>query len=102
ERRAALPAAVLKRVAVAALLHLEHKRSLPLERRASVQESERNRRATPRIHHRTPRRMAGQMRECTQCYSHQQDGQNRDGTPLPTLLAFSRGKRETQQDNQSD
>ena len=43
ERRPALPPCVAERVAVAALLDLEHERALPLERRAALDESSRAR-----------------------------------------------------------
>ncbi len=87
--RPALSSRAAKSVAVMALLCLENERPLPLQRCAAFQVLVRNRFAAPRIHHGTPRRIAGQMCECTERDCDQQNRKNRDGPALPAFLAFT-------------
>src|SRR6266581_5280012 len=77
---------------VAALLDLEDERALPLESSPAVQKLLRHGVAAPRIHVRTPRRISSEMGECSQYYGDQQNRQNSDRPPAPTLFPFSRKK----------
>src|SRR5260370_25736103 len=77
---------------VAALLDLEHECALPLESSRDVQELLWHGVAAPRIHVRTPRRISSEVGECSQDYGDQQDCQNSDRPPAPTLFPFSRKK----------
>src|SRR5713226_8717213 len=84
----ALSARAAQRVAVMALLRLKNQRSLPLQSCTTFQVLRWNRFAAPRVHHRAPRRVAGQMREGTECHCHKQNRENRNGAALPAFLAF--------------
>src|SRR6266403_4401110 len=77
---------------VAALLHLKNQRALSLKRSRAVQELLWHRIAAPRIHVRTPRCISGEVGECSQDYGDQQNSQNSDRPPAPTLFPFSRKK----------
>src|SRR5258707_4660614 len=77
---------------VAALLDLEDERALPLESSPAVQELLWHGVAAPRIHLRTPRRISSEVGECSQDYCDQQNRQNSDWPPSPTLFTFSRKK----------
>src|SRR6266436_1889115 len=87
---------------VAALLDLEDERALPLESSPAVQKLLRHGVAAPRIHVRTPRRIASEMGECSQDYGDQQNRQNSDRPPAPTLFSFSRKKWQQNQKRDSD
>src|SRR5712675_3741225 len=77
---------------VAALLGLANERTLPLEGGRAVQKLLRNGISAPCVHVRTPRRIASQVGECSQDYGDQQNRQNSDRPPAPTLFPFSRKK----------
>src|SRR5216683_1332019 len=79
-------------MAVAALLGLQDKCALPLKRSRAVEKLLRHGVAAPRIHVRTPRRIASEVGECSQDYGDQQNRQNSDWPPAPTLFSFS-GKK---------
>src|ERR1700751_3687183 len=79
-------------MAVATLLGLQNQRTLPLERGCAMQKSRWYGIATPRVHVRTPRRITSQMGECSEDYGDQQNRQNSDWPPAPTLFPFSRKK----------
>src|SRR5260370_25893664 len=67
---ATLSAGAAQRMAVVALLRLKNECPLPLQGRAPFQVLRWNGFAAPRIHHRTPRRITGQMSEGTECHRH--------------------------------
>src|SRR5882724_812857 len=77
---------------IAALLGLENERTLPLEGGCAVQKLLRNGISAPRIHVWTPRRISSEVGECSQGYGGQQNRQNSDRPPAPTLFPFSRKK----------
>src|SRR5690242_4632351 len=79
-------------MAVAALLALENQCPLSLKRSAVMQEFLGYRITAPSVHVRAPRRIAGEVGECSQGYGDQQNRQNSDWPPAPTLFAFSRKK----------
>ena len=86
--RPALSSRSAQSVAVVALLGLKNERPLALQRCTPFQVWFRNRFTAPRIHHGTPRRIAGQMCECTERDRDQQNRKNRYGTAPPAFLAF--------------
>src|SRR5882724_11478335 len=94
----ALPTFAIERVAVVALLHLEHERSLPLERRAPAQVRGRNRLAAPRVHRGTPRRIRGETGQRSERDHYEQNRDRRDRAPLPALLAFTGNERQREQE----
>src|SRR6267154_3184298 len=87
---------------VAALLDLEDERALPLESSPAVQELVRHGVAAPRIHVRTPRRISSEVGECSQDYGDQQNRQNSDRPPAPTLFPFSGKKWQQNKKRDSD
>src|SRR5215813_2392665 len=100
---ASLSAEFTKRMAIAALLGLKHESSLPLKCRGIMQKPFRYRIAAPGIHVRTPGSKSNEMCKCPQRYCDQQDGQNRNRPPPPTLFSFTGEKRQEEQtDNHED
>ena len=97
QRRPALAAAPTKLMAVAALLLLQNVRSLPLQRRATLQQFWRHLRATPRIHLRTPRRIRAQIREYSPTHRDKHHRDHRNRSSPPALLPYSGNKRQSQQ-----
>src|SRR5258708_39952881 len=87
---------------VAALLGLENERTLPLEGGCAVQKLPRNGISAPCVHVRTPRRIASQVGECSQDYGDQQNRQNSDQPPPPTLFPFRRKKLQQNKKRYSD
>src|SRR5712675_1264328 len=79
-------------MAVTTLLALENQRTLSLKRGAAMQKFVRYGIAAPSVHVRTPRRIASKMGECSQDYGNQQNRQNSDRPPAPTLFPLSRKK----------
>src|SRR5260370_13563939 len=79
-------------MAVTTLVALENQRTLSLKRGAAMQKFVRYRITAPSVHVRAPRRIASEMGECAQDYGDQQNRQNSDRPPAPTLLPFSRKK----------
>src|SRR5260370_197500 len=79
-------------MAVTTLLALENQRTLSLKRGAAMQKFVRYRIAPPSVHVGAPRRIASEMGECSQDYGDQQNRQNSDWPPAPTLFSFSRKK----------
>src|SRR5580692_2231344 len=79
-------------MAIAALLDLEDERALSFESGTAVQKLVGHWIAAPPIHVWTPRRIASEMGECSQDYGDQQNRQNSDWPPAPTLFPFSRKK----------
>ena len=71
ERRPSLAAAFTEGMAVVTLFRLEDKRPLDLKRRSSAYEFRRDGSSGPSVHNRTPRRMAGQIGERSECHSDQ-------------------------------
>src|SRR5579863_7285717 len=63
QRRTALAAAMIQRVAVVALLFLENSRSLAFQGRSTAQEFVWNRLAAPGVHLRAPGRVSGEAGE---------------------------------------
>src|SRR6266478_2395068 len=100
QSRTTLSAALAKRMAVAALLDLENERTLTLKRSRAVQKFFWHWITAPSVHVRAPRRIASEMGECSQHYGDQQDRQNSDWPPAPTLFSFSR--KEWQQTTKLD
>src|SRR5438445_8891214 len=92
QRGTSLAATFTDGMAVTALLHLENERTLSLKRGAAMQELIRYGITAPSIHVRAPRRIASEMGECSQDYGDQQNRQNSDWPPAPTLFSFSRKK----------
>src|SRR5258708_39442259 len=92
QSRTSLPTTLTKRVTVAALLHLKDQRALSLKCGTAVKKLLRHRVAAPRIHVRTPWRVSSEVGECSQDYGDQQNRQNCDRPPAPTLFPFSRKK----------
>src|SRR5580658_8160939 len=90
QSRTSLASRVAEGMAVAALLALKNQRALPLKRRCAAEESVRHRIAAPGIHVRAPRCISGKMRQCSERYRQQQDGENRDGPPAPAFFSFAR------------
>src|SRR5258708_27122867 len=89
---ASLSAILPEGMAVATLLGLENERALPLERSRAMHKFLRHGVAAPGVHIRTPLRIASEMGECSQDYGDQQNRQNSDWPPAPTLFPFSRKK----------
>src|SRR5260370_5040180 len=89
-------------MAVAALLDLEDERALPLKRSRAVQDPLWHGISAPRIHVRTPRRISSEVGECSQDYGDQQNRQNSDRPPAPTLFSFSRKKWQQNKKRDSD
>src|SRR5258708_9759443 len=87
---------------VAALLDLEDERTLSLKRGAAMQKLLRHGVAAARIHVRTPRRISSEVGECSQDYGDQQNRQNSDRPPAPTLFSFSRKKWQQNEKRDSD
>src|SRR5246127_1869190 len=79
-------------MAVTALFNLENERTLSLKRSAAMQEFVRYRITAPSVHVRAPRRIASEMGECSEDYGDQQNRQNSDWPPAPTLFSFARKK----------
>src|SRR5262249_26077833 len=92
EGRTTLPAALTDGMAVAALLDLEDKRTLPLNCGGAMKELFWNRVTAPSVHVRAPRRVASEVRECSEDYGDQQNSQNSDWPPPPTFFSLSREK----------
>src|ERR1700691_2276099 len=88
---------VAKRVAVAALLDLKHKRTLPLKRRRAVNVLVGYWIATPGIHMRTPRRELGEPSKRAKCDRDHQNCNNRNRPALPAFFSFPRKKRQKNQ-----
>src|SRR5690242_19633237 len=88
ERWPTLPTLVTERVAIAALLQLEHDRPLPLERASPLEVSRWNGLAAPGVHHRAPRRVGAEVREAAERHRDEHDREDGDGPPPPALLAF--------------
>jgi hypothetical protein len=86
--RTTLTSRAAQRVAVVALLYLKNERALPLQGRTPFQVLRWNWITAPRIHYRTPRRIASQVCECTERDRDQQNRKNRYGTAFPALLTF--------------
>src|SRR5262249_39902905 len=99
---ATFAAAVVESMAVAALFRLEHERSLSLQRGRAAEQALRYRIAAPGVHVRTPRRVAGEMRERAERDGNQHHGQYRNGPSLPALLAFAGEKRQQEQRDDRD
>src|ERR1700751_516249 len=93
ERRSALAAHVIKRMAVATLLSLEDQSAPAFECSASLQIFRRDRDAAPSVHDWTPGRMKAQVRQTAQHHRNQQNRENGNGPALPTLLPFAGDKR---------
>src|SRR4029453_3842181 len=102
EGGAALAAALLERMAVAALLDLEDQRALSLEGGRTLEESRRHRIAAPGIHVWAPGGELGQACERPQRHRDEQDGEDRDRTPAPALLAFAGEERKQEQGDDAD
>src|SRR5215469_16589993 len=92
ERRTSLSTFVSERVAVVALLDLEDQRSLPLERRAVVEELGRNGHSAPCLHHGTPGRVLAEVRESSQGDCGEKNGEDRQRSAAPAFFAFT-GKK---------
>ena len=90
ERRPPLSAEFTERMAIAALLGLEDESPLPLKCGGVVQKLFWHRIAAPSVHVWAPRRIASEMGECSQDYGDQQNRQDSDWPPAPTLFPFSR------------
>src|SRR5580704_4529693 len=88
---------VAKRVTVAALLDLEHERTLPLKCSRAMNVPVGYWIAAPSVHVRTPGRELGQASKCAESDRDQQHGYNRNRTPLPTFFSFSQKKRQENQ-----
>jgi hypothetical protein len=73
ESGATLPALVVKRVAVVALLHLEYESTLPLKRGSVAQVLRWNWHRAPGVHHWTPGRVSRKVREGSQRNRYQQN-----------------------------
>jgi hypothetical protein len=102
QRGTSLPARLPKGMAVTALLNLENERALPLKRRCTVQKSLGHGITAPSIHVRTPGRISSEVSECSQGYGDQQNRQNSDRPPAPTLFPFSRKKWEQNKKRDND
>src|SRR5260370_41780083 len=87
-------------MAVAALLHLKDQRAFSLKCGTAMQELLRHRISAPRIHVRAPGCVSSEVGECSQDYGDQQNRQNCDRPPAPTLVPLS-GKK-WQQNNKRD
>ena len=97
-----LASGIPERMAVAALLALKNKRTLPLKSRCAAKDSVRNGIAAPGVHVWAPGRVAGEMGECSQDYGDQQNRQNSDWPPAPTLFSFSGKKWQQNKKRNSD
>src|SRR6185369_14291652 len=97
KRRTSLSAGFSERMAVAALLDLEHQSALPLQGGRAMNELIRHEITTPRIHVRAPGRVSRQMSKRPERDRDQHHCQDRDGPPLPTLFTFARKKRKQKQ-----
>src|SRR5581483_278558 len=103
QSRTAFSAILAEGMAVAALLNLEDQRALPFDRAGVFQKLIRDRGAAPGVHLRTPGGILGEMRKSSKRDRKQQNGQDSNGPPLPTLFALTREEREKQeaQDDQN-
>src|SRR5258708_26068695 len=99
QSRPPLSAGIADRMAIATLLDLKYKRTLPLERRRTMYVSVGHWIAAPRVHPRAPGRELGHASESAERDGDHQHGDNRNRAALPALFSFSGKKR---QQNQSD
>src|ERR1700678_381476 len=90
--RPSLSTRVTKRVAVAALLALNHERTLPLERGRAMDVPVGYWLAAPGVHVRTPGRELGHASKRAESDRDQQHSNNRNRTALPAFFSFS-GKK---------
>src|ERR1700693_1784526 len=102
ESRTSLPTLVAKRMTVATLLDLENERALPLKSRCAMQELCRHGITAPGVHVWTPGCESRKMRKCPQRDGDQQDCQDSDRPPAPTLFPFPRQKRKKKQAKDRD
>src|SRR5215471_12017116 len=79
-------------MAIAALLPLKDRRTLPFERRAANQVLHWDGIATPRTHDWAPGCVAGQMCQGAESHGRQRNGDHGDRAPLPALLALTSEK----------
>src|ERR1700690_636572 len=94
-----LSARIAERVAVAALLHLKHQRTLPLECGCAMYVSVGHWLAAPGIHARAPGRELGHASKGTERDGDHEHGDDRNRRALPTLLTFSGKERQENQAN---
>jgi hypothetical protein len=92
EGRSSLTTQVSERMAIAALFDLKDERTSSFQSRGAPQKLLRNGVTAPSVHVRAPRRIASEVGECSQDYGNQQNCQNSDWPPAPTLFPFSRKK----------
>src|SRR5882762_1242621 len=102
EGRPALSSLAVERMAVVALLELKNERAMSLQGGPALQVLLWDWLAAPGIHHRTPGRVRGEMREASERHSDEQDGEDGDGPALPAFLAFSREEGEREQHGEAD
>ena len=93
---AAHAAMIAERVAVAALLVLEHQRTLSFERRAVLQICGGGWIAGPGLHDGTPRRVGAQVRKDSESDGDDGDHQHRNGAARPVFFAFTGDERKQQ------
>src|ERR1700723_3856042 len=84
-------------MAVAALLQLKDQGSLPFERRPVTQKFGGNGRATPGVHHGTPRRISSKPRKGSQCDGNQQNRKYGNRPALPAFFALPENERQKHQ-----
>src|SRR5580692_3636805 len=94
ESRSALPALIVERVAVVALLHLKDQRALSLKRRAVMQKLAWNRNSAPCVHYGTPRCVLRQSGECSQHNRYKQNGEDGHRPAPPAFFAFTENEGE--------
>src|SRR5713101_4241946 len=97
ERGAAQTALIAERMTIAALLALNQKSALQLERRATLDVIDRGRRTAPRLHHRRPRREGAEPGQCSDQCKGKDNDHDRDWTPSPALFAGSRDEGQGEQ-----
>src|SRR5882724_11723126 len=89
-------------MAVTTLLALENQRTLSLKRGAAMQKFVWYRITALSVHVRAPWRIASEVGECFQDYGNQQNRQNSDWPPPPTLFPFSRKKWQQNKERDND